>query len=55
MLLAMMPRWPALDAEATGSARAKVESELASVQNALVVAEEARRKADDEISHLAEE
>ena len=32
-----------MDAEAAGSARAKVEFELARVQNALDVAEEARR------------
>ena len=32
-----------IDAEATGSAKAKVESKLARVQNALVVAEEARK------------
>ena len=36
-----------------GSARAKVESELARVQNALAVVEEARRKAEDEASRLA--
>ena len=35
-----------MDADAEGSARAKVESELARVQNALVVSEEARRKAE---------
>ena len=44
-----------IDAEGAGSARAKVESELARVQNALAVAEEARRKAEDEASHLAVE
>ena len=32
-----------------------MESELARVQNALAVAEEARRKAEDEASHLADE
>ena len=32
---------------------AKVGSELTRVQNALTVAEEARRKAEDEVSHLA--
>ena len=37
------------------SARAKVESELARVLNALAVSEEARRKADDEASRLATE
>ena len=44
-----------MDAEAAGNARAKVESELARVQNDLVVAEEARRKADYEISRLVDE
>ena len=43
------------DADATGNARAKMESELARVQNALVVTEEARRKAKDEVSRLADE
>ena len=33
-----------MDAEVAGSARVKVESELARVQNALAVVEEARRK-----------
>ena len=41
-----------MDVIAAGSARAKVESELARVQNALAVAEEARRKAEDEASRL---
>ena len=44
-----------MDAHAAGSARAKVESELARVQHALAVFEEARRKADDEASRLAVE
>ena len=44
-----------MNADAIGSARAKVESELARVQNALVVAEEARLKEEDEVSRLAEE
>ena len=44
-----------MDADAAGSARAKVEFELARVQNALAVAEEARQKAKDEASHLAGE
>ena len=44
-----------MDAYVAGSARAKVESELARVQNALVVAEEARRKAEDEANHLVVE
>ena len=34
-----------MDADAAGNARAKVESKLARVQNALKVVEEARRKA----------
>ena len=44
-----------MDSNAAGSARKKVEFELASVQNALAIAEEARRKAEDEASHLADE
>ena len=40
-----------MDADMAGSARAKVESELARVQNALAVVEEVRRKAEDEASH----
>ena len=44
-----------MDAHAAGSARAKVESELARVQHALAIAEEARRKAEDEASRLAVE
>ena len=44
-----------MDADAAGSARAKVESKLARVQNALAVVEEVRRKADDEVSHLTDE
>ena len=44
-----------MDADAVGSARAKLESELARVQNALAVANEARRKVDDEASRLANE
>ena len=43
------------DVDVAGSARVKVESELARVKNALVIAEEARRKADDEVSRLADE
>ena len=38
-----------------GSARMQVESELARVQNALMVAEEARRKAEDNASRLSVE
>ena len=44
-----------MDADAAGSAKAKVESELAKVQNALAVFEEARRKVEDEASHLVVE
>ena len=44
-----------MDADASGSARAKVESVLARIQNALAVVEEARRKAEDEASRLAVE
>ena len=42
-----------MDADVAGSAKAKVESELAKVQNALAVAKEARRKAEDKASRLA--
>ena len=44
-----------MDAEAAGNARAKVESELARVLNALAVSEEARWKVEDDASHLAVE
>ena len=44
-----------MDANAAGSARVKVESELARVQNALAVIEEARQKAKDEDNRLAVE
>ena len=44
-----------MDADVVGNVRAKVESELARVQNSLAVAEEARRKAEDEASRLADE
>ena len=44
-----------MDAAVAGSARTQVESELARVQNALVVVEEARWKAEDEASHLVVE
>ena len=44
-----------MDAAMAGNSRTQVESELARVQNALVVSEEARRKAEDESSHLATE
>ena len=43
------------DADAVGSARAKLESELARVQNALAVVNEARRKVEDKASRLANE
>ena len=44
-----------MDADAAGSAKAIVESELARVQNALTVSEEARRKVEDEASRLVVE
>ena len=44
-----------MDADAAGSAKAKVESELARVQNALAVSEEARRKVENETSRLVVE
>ena len=44
-----------IDADAAGSARVKVESELARVQNALAASEEARRKAEDKDSCLSVE
>ena len=44
-----------MDAYAEGGATAKVESELAKVQNALTVSEEARQKAEEEASRLAVE
>ena len=43
-----------MDADAVGNVRARVESELARVQNASAVTEEARRKADDEVSRLTD-
>ena len=42
-----------MNVDATGSAMAKVEFELSRAQNALAVAQEARRKAEDEASRLA--
>ena len=42
-------------ADEVGNAKAKVESELARVQNALAVVEEARLKAEDEVSRLTDE
>ena len=44
-----------MDADGAGNVRAKVESELVRVQSALAAVEEARWKADDEISRLANE
>ena len=44
-----------MDVDAVGNAKARVESELARVQNALAMAEEARWKADDEVSRLTDE
>ena len=44
-----------MDTDAAGNERAKAESELAQVQNSFAVVEEARRKAKDEASHLADE
>ena len=44
-----------MDADATGSARAKVEFKLSRVKNALGVVEEARRKVDGEVSRLIDE
>ena len=44
-----------MDADAARSARGKMESELARVQNALAVLEEAKKKAEDEASRLAVE
>ena len=44
-----------MDADVAGSTRTQVESELARVQNSLVIVEEARRKAEDEASRLAVE
>ena len=42
-----------MDANAARSARAKVESKLSRVQNALAVVEEARWKAKEEASRLS--
>ena len=42
-----------MDADAAGSARVKVEYELARVQNALAALEEARRKAKDKASRMS--
>ena len=53
MLLTMKPLWPTWMPIRSGVPRQK--SELARVQNALAVSEEARRKAEDEASRLAVE
>ena len=42
-----------MDVDAVGSARMKVESKLARVQNALAISGEARRKAEYEARHMA--
>ena len=42
-----------MDSGAAGSAKAKVDSGLVKVQNALVVSEEATRKAEDEAIRMA--
>ena len=44
-----------MDADVAGNAKARVESKLARVQNALAVAEEPRRKAEDEVSRPTDE
>ena len=44
-----------MDADVAGRAKAKVESELARVQNALAIVEEARWKVKDEASRLVDE
>ena len=44
-----------MDADAAGNSKAKVESELARVQNVLAAVEEARQKANDEVSRLTDE
>ena len=44
-----------MDVDSTGNARARVEFEFFTVQNVLAAAEEARRKADDEVSRLIDE
>ena len=44
-----------MDGNAAGSARTRVEFELARVKNALAAVEEVRRKADDEVSSLTDE
>ena len=44
-----------MDVDAAGNSRARLEFELARVKNSLATAEEARLKADDEISRLIDE
>ena len=44
-----------MDADAAGNVRARLESELARVQSALAAIEEARQKANDEVSCLTDE
>ena len=44
-----------MDVVMAGIAKVKVESELAKVQNSFAVAEEARRKVDDEVGCLTDE
>ena len=44
-----------MDADAVRNARARVEFELARVQNSLAAVEEARRMADDKVSRLIDE
>ena len=44
-----------MDADAAGNARAKVEFELARVQNSLVFTEEAKRKVEEAASRMANE
>ena len=44
-----------MDADAVRNVRARVESELARVKNALAAVKEARRKADDEVSRMTNE
>ena len=44
-----------MDADTVRSSKAKVKFELTRVQNALAVAEEAKRKVDDEVSCLTDE
>ena len=43
-----------MDSNAVGKARARVESELARVQNSLAATEKVRQKADNEVSRLTD-